>query len=79
MEVMCLEGDSKKPWGSSISERQGFPNSHKKCNTILDWMWFQSLMLLGYGSWSVEEEKLSSCINVLWVSNHLGNAELSHK
>lgn len=79
MEVMYLKGDNKKPWRSSISGRQGFPNSHKKCNTILDWVWFQSLMLLGYGSRSVGEEKLSACVNVLWVSNHFGNAELSHK
>ena len=36
MEVMYLEGDKKKPWRSSISERQGFPNSNKKCKIILD-------------------------------------------
>ena len=75
MEVMYLEGDKKKPWRSSISERQGFPNSNKKCKIILDWVWFQSLMLLGYGSWSVGEEKLSA---VLMFSEYQTTLEMQN-
>lgn len=36
MEVMHLEDGNKGSWVSSISESHDFPNSHKKCNMILD-------------------------------------------